>query len=102
MKRAGYNVLEARDGLEALTLAEYHRGKIDLLLTDVVMPGPSGKILAEELVVKRPGVKVVYMSGYTDNAIVHHGVLQEGVTFIQKPFTAEELLQTIRRVLDEK
>ena len=102
LKRAGYNVLEARDGLEALTLAEYHRGKIDLLLTDVVMPGPSGKILAEELVVKRPGVKVVYMSGYTDNAIVHHGVLQEGVTFIQKPFTAEELLQTIRRVLDEK
>ena len=80
-------------------MAQGYGGPIHLLLTDVVMPGLSGKELAEKLKDLRPGIKVIFMSGYTDNAIVHHGVLDAGVNFIQKPFTPDILGDTVREVL---
>ena len=74
---------------------------IDLLLTDVVMPGASGPELVTRLVERRPALKVIYMSGYTDEAIVHHGVLDPGIAFLHKPFTSESLGQKIREVLSQ-
>ena len=73
---------------------------IDLLLTDVVMPGASGPELVKQLVDRRPTLKVIYMSGYTDEAIVHHGVLDAGIVFLHKPFSSESLGQKIREVID--
>ncbi len=96
----GYAVLEAKDGTEALQLARQHAGEIHLMLTDVVMPRMSGRELAEQLALFRPEVKVLYMSGYTDDAIVHHGVLDEGTAFIGKPFTMEALAKKVRETLD--
>ncbi|HWN08425.1 MAG TPA: ATP-binding protein [Pyrinomonadaceae bacterium] len=96
----GYSVLEAKDGAEALQLARQHAGEIHLMLTDVVMPRMSGRELAEQLALFRPEVKVLYMSGYTDDAIVHHGVLDEGTAFIGKPFTMEALAKKVRETLD--
>jgi len=96
----GYSVLEAKDGAEALQLARQHAGEIHLMLTDVVMPRMSGRDLAEQLAIFRPEVKVLYMSGYTDDAIVHHGVLDEGTAFIGKPFTMEALAKKVRETLD--
>ncbi len=97
----GYSVIEASDGDEAMDFAKQHEKKpIHLLLTDVVMPGLSGAKLAETLRVEHPGLKVLYMSGYTDNAIVHHGVLEEGINYIQKPFTLDALARKVRDVLD--
>jgi CheY-like chemotaxis protein len=98
--RHGYHVLEAHDGSDALTLAERHRGPIDLLLTDVVMPGMSGRELVSRLTPLRPTMRVVYMSGYSDDAIAHHGVLDPGTAFFQKPFTPRALAQMVRDVLD--
>ncbi len=100
LQEYGYWVLEAQDGREALQLSEHHKGPIHLLLTDVVMPRMSGRELAEHLQPLQPKMKVLYMSGYTDNAIVHHGVLESGMQFIQKPFTPKVLVSKIRRVLD--
>jgi PAS domain S-box-containing protein len=97
---AGYSVIAAHGPKEALRLMADHREPIHLLLTDVVMPGMSGRALADEVVGKRPGIRVLYMSGYTDNAIVHHGVLDAGVTYIQKPFTPDALIKMVREVLD--
>jgi CheY-like chemotaxis protein len=101
LRRAGYKVLSAAGGGDALLLGERHQGAIDLLLTDVVMPQMSGRELAERLARICPGLKVLYMSGYTDNAIVHHGVLEPGTSFIGKPFAAAELARKVREVLDE-
>ena len=97
---AGYTVLEAASGDAALTLCERHRNGIDLLVTDVVMPRMSGKELAERLGRHEPELKVLYMSGYTDDAIVHHGVLEPGTAFIGKPFGAAEFIRKVREVLD--
>lgn len=96
----GYTVLEAADGQAALRIGRQHPGPIHLLLTDVVMPGGmSGRALAERLAETRPEMKVLYMSGYTDNAIVHHGALNPETHFIQKPFSPDGLLRQIRAVL---
>jgi len=97
---AGYTVLAAADGDEALRLCAQHMGDIHLLLTDVVMPRISGRTLALELTKTRPTLKVLYMSGYTGNAIGHHGVLDAGTHFIAKPFTAANLARKVREVLD--
>jgi CheY-like chemotaxis protein len=96
----GYVVLDAADGPGALARAAAHAERIDLLLTDVIMPGLSGRHLAERVLTARPGIRVVFMSGYTDDAIVRHGVLAAGVAYVQKPFTPEGLLRKVREVLD--
>jgi two-component system, cell cycle sensor histidine kinase and response regulator CckA len=96
----GYHVLEAASGDVAVQLCERHQGKIDLLLTDVVMPGMSGREVSAQVTSMRPEVRVIYMSGYTDDMIVHHGVLNEGQDFIQKPFSPNTLVQKVREVLD--
>ena len=100
LERRGYTVLEAPDGATALRLAGKHRGEIHLLLTDVVMPGGSGRALADQLLGLRPTMKVLYMSGYTDDAVVRHGILQEGIAYLQKPFTPENLARKVRAALD--
>jgi PAS domain S-box-containing protein len=96
----GYMVLNAQNGQEALLVSTHHPGSIQLLLTDVVMPGISGKALADQLARSRPDLKVLFMSGYSDEAIVHHGVLDAGVAFLQKPFSPQALTQKVRQVLD--
>jgi two-component system cell cycle sensor histidine kinase/response regulator CckA len=100
--RQGYSVLEAAGGAEALSLAERHPGDIRLLLTDVVMPRMSGRDLAQQLVTLRPGLRVLYTSGYIDDTIVHHGILEPWMAFIQKPFAPNVLFQTIRDLLDAR
>jgi PAS domain S-box-containing protein len=97
----GYTVLAARDGREALAVCARHEGKVDLLITDVVMPELSGRELAERLTAKRAGMKVLYMSGYTDDAVVRHGVLEAEASFLQKPFTPDALARKVRAVLEE-
>lgn len=92
----------AGNGVEALTLLESHDGPVDLLLTDVVMPGLNGKELFARAVNNHPGLKVLYMSGYTDSVIAHYGVLENGVEFIQKPFTLRGLATKVREVLEKR
>jgi two-component system, cell cycle sensor histidine kinase and response regulator CckA len=100
LKDYGYKVLESSSAEDAVRIGDEYRPAIDLLLTDVVMPGLSGRNVAEHLTFSRPGIKVLFMSGYTDDAIIHHGVLEAGVAFLQKPFTPEGLAARVREVLD--
>ena len=100
LKDQGYTVLEAPNGMEALQICERHDGDIDLMLTDVVMPQMNGRALVERAASVRPGMKVIYMSGYTGEAIAHHGVLDVGVPFLQKPFSPDDLANMIRGVLN--
>lgn len=101
LRENGYHVMEAKHPNEALILAAQYNGIIHLMLTDVVMPQMSGRDLAEQITPLRPDMKVLYMSGYTDDAIVHHGVLEEGTAFIAKPFSIDGLARKLREVLDE-
>jgi PAS domain S-box-containing protein len=101
LERQGYKILAARDGEEALVLSKHHQGPIHLMLTDVVMPGMNGHEVAKRLESFHPKMKVLYMSGYTDNAIVLHGVLVKGVNYIQKPFTVDALTKKVREVLGQ-
>ncbi|HKP97755.1 MAG TPA: PAS domain-containing protein [Fibrobacteria bacterium] len=96
----GYNVLEAGSGAAALEVVDRHPAPIDLLLTDVVMAGMSGRELSEKLLVLRPGLKVLYMSGYTDDAILRHGVFQNSAAFLGKPFSPGTLVRKLREVID--
>ncbi len=100
LERRGYRVLLANDGEHALRVAESHFGTIDLLLTDVVMPRANGRRVAERLRMLRPNISVLYMSGYTEDAIVHHGVLEAGIRLLEKPFTELDLARSVRELLD--
>lgn len=100
LEKYGYTVLEAANGEEALKVAERHAGPLHLLLSDVVMPRMGGPELAQALVARRPDVKVLYMSGYTDHPMVRRGVVNAGVAFLQKPFTPTVLVSRIREVLE--
>jgi PAS domain S-box-containing protein len=100
LQRHGYSVLLASDANDAMAASRNHSGPIHLVLSDVVLPSLSGRNLAEQLLVDHPDIRVLYMSGYTDDAIVHHGVLGPGAAFIQKSFTGDALLQKVRQVLD--
>jgi two-component system cell cycle sensor histidine kinase/response regulator CckA len=93
-------VLDADGGAEALRIAGGHSGPIHLLVTDVVMPGMGGRELAEGLRTRYPGLRVLYVSGYTDDAVVRHGIVEATDAFLQKPFTAVSLARKVRAVLD--
>jgi two-component system cell cycle sensor histidine kinase/response regulator CckA len=98
----GYEVLVARNGVEALDISGKHRGTIHLMVTDVVMPHMNGRDLAERMKQMRPGMKVIYMSGYTDNLVLQGGMLEEGSDFIQKPFNADTLAKRVRAALQQQ
>lgn len=100
LERTGYTVLEARHGVEALLISDRHNGPIHLLLTDVIMPQLNGRGLAQRLVARRPDTKVLFMSGYQTKDLVHHGMLDADVAFLQKPFTPDGLARMVRQVLD--
>jgi two-component system cell cycle sensor histidine kinase/response regulator CckA len=100
LKDRGFQVLAAANGEEALQVAASHRGPIHLLLTDVIMPGMNGRVLAEHLLPKRPEMRVLYISGYTDSFIAGHGVLEAGTHLLHKPFTEQALIAKVREVLD--
>jgi PAS domain S-box-containing protein len=102
LESCGYKVLEANSGAAALEISSRRDPRIDLLLTDVVMPGMSGRVLAEQILSHSPGIVVLYMSGYTGQTVGAHGVLAEGSNFLQKPFTREALARKIREILDRK
>jgi CheY-like chemotaxis protein len=100
LETTGYDVLVARHGAEALQISNAFEGPIHLMVTDVVMPQMSGRELAQHLAALRPDMRVLYMSGYTDDAIVRHGVLDSGIAFIAKPFTPDALAIKVRQVLE--
>ena len=99
LQKLGYSVLVAAGGAEAIGIAGSYAGTISLLLTDVVMPNMSGRQVADQLLAMRPGLKVLYLSGYTDTTVIHHGVLDNDVDFLPKPFSREVLARKIREVL---
>jgi CheY-like chemotaxis protein len=96
----GYDVLSAENGASAIQIAESHKSVIHLVLTDVVMPGINGRELVDRLIGIRPDLKIMYMSGYTDDVILHRAILKPGIAFLQKPFSKEELAARIREVID--
>src|SRR6266545_3786446 len=100
LQRNGYDVIEAPEGTAALALLQAGAVTVDLLLTDVVMPGMGGRELAQRVVPRYPGLRVLFMSGYTDDAVVRHSILEDGVNYLQKPFHPEALLRKVREVLD--
>ena len=100
LDRQGYIVLDASTGEDALNLAQTHEEPIHLMITDVIMPGMNGRELADRLHAIRPEMEVLFMSGYTDNAFVHHGVMEAGINFIKKPFTPHSLILKVREILD--
>lgn len=100
LERSGYKVLEAPDGDSAISIGAQHRGHLDIVVTDVVMPAMNGAVLANRFAISHPGVPFLFMSGYTDEAIVRHGVLDPGVAFLQKPFSPDSLVRKVREVLD--
>jgi two-component system cell cycle sensor histidine kinase/response regulator CckA len=99
---SGYKVLDAGSGAESIRIVEAYTGPIDLLVTDVVMPGMSGREVAEALRKRHPELKVLYASGYTDDAVVRHGIVEATDAFLQKPFTPLSLARKVRSVLDKK
>ena len=98
--RFGYDVLSASRGDEALRIAEEHGGEIDLLLTDIMMPGMNGVEVAARIAESYPGIRIFFMSGYADQDLVRQGLLEPGTHFLQKPFTPQELAERIRNILD--
>ena len=100
LQNYGYHILEAANGEEVLKVVREYGQKIHLLVTDVVMPGMSGREVADRLLLRYPEMKVLYISGYTDTAIVHQGILEQGTTLLLKPFKPDTLAQKIREVLD--
>jgi two-component system cell cycle sensor histidine kinase/response regulator CckA len=100
LTRSGYHVLTAASGEAAIEVAATYEGAIDLLMTDVVMPGMSGRELAEFLMPRHPGMRLLYASGYTEDAIIRHGVSSQETAFLEKPFTPSALLRKVREVLD--
>jgi DNA-binding NtrC family response regulator len=101
LRDLGYTVVHAGNGESALAMLDRHP-EVSLLFTDVVMPGGSGRKLAEAALARHPGLKVLYTTGFTRNAVVHNGVLDHGVDFIAKPFTVEQLARKVREILDRK
>jgi CheY-like chemotaxis protein len=99
LRQVGYTVVEAANGQAALAVARAHPAPIALLVTDVVMPGMGGRDLAQTLAAEQPALRVLFLSGYTDDAVVRHGILEHRVAFLQKPFTRPKLLAKVREVL---
>jgi two-component system cell cycle sensor histidine kinase/response regulator CckA len=100
LEGAGYTVLTASDGAEAVKVADAHKGTIDLLVTDMVMPHLGGRQVADKLRAERPGLRVLYLSGYTDTAAARQGLMEPGADFLQKPFATDSLVRRVREVLD--
>ena len=101
LQRLGYAVLATNKPDEAIEIAEQHDGEIHLLMTDVVMPEMNGREIAQKILVLKPHIKVLFMSGYTADVIAHHGILDENVCFIQKPFSKSDLAEKLHEVLDQ-
>jgi CheY-like chemotaxis protein len=102
LRSAGYEVLEAASGDEALSLADRHGGRIQLLLTDVVLPGMNGRELSEQFRRRHPDARMLFTSGYADDVIARRGVLQGSIAFLPKPYSSEQLLAKVRTVLDHE
>jgi two-component system, cell cycle sensor histidine kinase and response regulator CckA len=102
LRKQGYAVLAADSGEQAYRLAQDHRGPLDLLITDVVMPGDNGRVVAEKFKQQWPHLKCLFISGYTDEVIERHGILEPGEAFLSKPFTVPKLVRKVREVLDSK
>jgi nitrogen-specific signal transduction histidine kinase len=100
LEQQGYKVIQASEGREAIKISRKHKGHIDLLMTDVIMPHMNGKVLADQLLAERMNLKVLFLSGYTDNMIIHKGIIESHNTFLQKPYTMEALSHKIRNLFD--